>query len=277
MEIFQYEFMRNAFAAGIMIGIITGMLSFFIYHKKLSFIGVGISHIAFGGLALGVLLNIPPYITAVIFSTGSAFSIAKLGNSNKNSEDSAIGAMFSFSMALGIIFLSLKKGYTNDITGYLFGDILAVTYTDMIVLLIIMVLVIAFVYLFLKEFILSVFDYGYGVVIKYPVKFFYYFLIVMISIVIVVSLKAVGVILIEGLIVIPGAAANNLFKGYKKQILFSVIISVVSILAGLIIADKLDLPSGAVIISVLFAVYLLSLFKKRLEKNSIKRMEEKTT
>lgn len=266
MDIFQYEFMRNAFLAGIMIGVITGILSFFIYHKKLSFIGVGISHISFGGLALGVLLNIFPYITAVIFSTVASLIIAKLGLENKNSEDSAIGAVFSFSMAIGVIFLSIKKGYFNDITGYLFGDILAVTTNDIVILSIVMVVVVTMIILFLKEFIMAVFDFGYGVVIKYPVKFFYYFLIVMISVVIVVSIKAVGVILIEGLIVIPGAASNNLFRGYKMQILFSVIFSICSIISGLFLSDALNLPAGAVIIVVLFVVYIFSIMYKKLKK-----------
>ena len=270
MDIFQYEFMINAFIAGIIIGIITGILSFFIYHKKLSFIGVGISHISFGGLALGVLLNIFPYITAVLFSTVASLIIAKLGLENKNSEDSAIGAGFSFSMAIGVIFLSIKKGYVNDITGYLFGDILAVTQMDIAVLFIVMIVVVTMITLFLKEFILAVFDFGYGVVIKYPVKFFYYFLIVMISIVIVVSIKAGGVILIEGLIVIPGAAANNLFKGYKMQILFSVFISISSIIFGLFVSDMSNLPSGAVIIVVLFGVYIFSIMYKKFKRIKIK-------
>jgi zinc transport system permease protein len=266
MEFFQYQFMRNAFYAAIMVGLITGILSFFIYHKKLSFIGVGIAHISFGGLALGVLLNIFPYLIAVIFSTGAALGIAKIGNENKNSEDSAIGAIFSFSMAAGVLFLSIKKGYTNDITGYLFGDILAVNSTDIILLSIVMIIVMGMCFIFLKEFIISVFDYRFGTVIRYPVKFFYYFLIVMISVAIVVSIKAVGVILIEGLIVIPGAASNNFFKGYKTQILFSVMISVTSIIAGLIISDMSNLPSGAVIIVVLFSVYIFSIVYKSIKR-----------
>lgn len=270
MEFFQYEFMRNAFFAGIMVGVITGILSFFIYHKKLSFIGVGIAHISFGGIALGVLLNIAPYLTAVIFSTGAALGIAKIGNDNKNSEDSAIGALFSFSMAAGIIFLNMKKGYSNDINGYLFGDILAVNLTDIILLGIVLIIVAAMTYVFFKEFILSVFDYSFGVVIKYPVKFFYYFLIVMISVVIVVSIKAVGVILIEGLIVIPGAASNNFFKGYKMQIFFSIILSVTSIITGLFLSDAVNLPAGAVIIAVLFTIYLFSMIYKKVKNKYVK-------
>ncbi len=132
-ELFRLQFFQNAFIMSLLLGVLFGILSFFVVLRKMSFLGAGIAHTAFGGVALGVLVGLDPYLTALAFCVAAAILIGKLVRFGRISYDMGIGIFFSFSMALGAIFLSLKKGYTFDLMSYLFGNILAVNRTDAVI------------------------------------------------------------------------------------------------------------------------------------------------
>ncbi|MCK5193052.1 MAG: metal ABC transporter permease, partial [Desulfobulbaceae bacterium] len=120
IEIFRLEFMQNAFLAGIILSLVLAVVSFFVVLRRLSFIGVGVAHSAFGGVALGVLLGISPTITAIAFAVVVANAIGYIGEHGKISTDTAIGIFFSLAMALGVIFIGMSDQYNVDLFGYLF-------------------------------------------------------------------------------------------------------------------------------------------------------------
>jgi zinc transport system permease protein len=150
-EVFSSEFMQKALLVGIVVSLISGFVSAFVVLRKMSFIGAGISHAAFGGVAIGFFTGINPTITAIIYSIAVALGIEFVSRRGKVSSDTSIGIFFASSMALGIVLISLSREYTVDLFGYLFGNILAITRGEVLLSLFIGVLVIGSILLFLKE------------------------------------------------------------------------------------------------------------------------------
>jgi zinc transport system permease protein len=261
-DLFSYKFIQNAFLAGIPVAFIAGLLSFFIYHRRLAFLGVGMSHIAFGGLALGSLTGLPPYLCGMGFAAASTFFIAGRGREDRT-EDILVGILFSFSMALGLILLSYSRGYTTDLFVYLFGDILSVTSADLVMAASLFAVCGFLMAFFFKEFVLVVFDPDFGRIVRYPVRLIHHLLLIMIAVTVVVSIKIVGLILIEGLIILPGAIAANFASRYRPQMVLSAVVSVLSVCCGILLSAKLNWPAGATVIAVLALVYFISLFFHR--------------
>ena len=133
IEMLNFEFMQNAFLAGIVLGVVLAVVSFFVVLRRYSFIGVGVAHSAFGGVALGSLMGISPTLTALGFAVVVANAIGYIGRQEKLSTDTAIGIFFALAMALGVIFIGLSDKYNTDLFGYLFGNILAITRTDLVI------------------------------------------------------------------------------------------------------------------------------------------------
>ena len=142
IEILQYEFMRNALMAAILVSVTCGIVGTYVVIKRIVFISGGISHAAFGGIGLGYLLGINPILTAIPFSIFAAIGIGVISKKAKVSEDAAIGILWTVGMALGIIFIALSPGYAPDLFSYLFGSILTVPFFDLIIMLILNVIII---------------------------------------------------------------------------------------------------------------------------------------
>ncbi len=258
IELLQFEFARNAIIAGTMISILFGFLSFFVVMKRLSFLTVGISHAAFGGVALGILLGFNPYLTAIVFCLFTGYLISIHGE--KSEYDTVIGILFAFTMALGVIFLSLKKDYTFDIMSYLFGTILGITKTDIYLLLTIMLLVFVFFYLFFKEIIFITFDKTVAKASGLPVKLVENIIIAILTFVIVFSIKLIGIILVSAFLIIPAAITILFLDNYRKVIGYSIILNLIIFFAGFYLSYKLNLPSGATIVSIGAFLYFAAAF-----------------
>ncbi len=263
IEILKQPFLQNAILAGAIVGILTALIGTFIILRKLSFIGAGISHSSFGGIALGILLGVNPFLTALIFCILTGFLIAFTSRNFNITEDSSVGIYFPAMMSLGIILLSFVKGYTPNLLSYLFGDILLVNKSDLLLSFISLFIVIGFIAIFYRELIYITFDYEFSEIMGINVKLFDYIFISLISLVIVVSIKIVGIILVSALIVIPPISALKFSKNYISFLILSASIGVFSTIGGIILSFYLDIPPGAVI--VLFStliLFLILIFKK---------------
>ncbi len=251
-------FMQRALAAGVLVSLICSLLSFFIVLKRLSFIGVGVSHSAFGGVALGFLLGINPTLTAMVFAVATALAISHLKHHRRVQEDVAIGIFFSAAMSLGVIFVGLSRGYTVDLFGYLFGSILAVTSQDLWVIGTVSIIVICMVLLLFRYLLFISFDEEMARVSGLPVTVLNDLLLVFIAITVIVSIKIVGIILVSALLVIPGAASYQLTKSYRSMLIGSLVVGFGSSLVGLLLSYRLDLASGATIVIVATAIFFVS-------------------
>jgi zinc transport system permease protein len=258
-ELLSYGFMQRALVAGILVGALCGVLGFFVVLKRLSFIGVGISHSAFGGIAIGVLCGVEPLIAAAAFASMVAWGIGWLSRKGRLHEDTAIGILFSSAMALGVALISLSRAYQVDLFGYLFGNILAVSSSDLWMLAAICVLVLAAVGLLFKELLFLSFDEEVARANGLPVTPLYFLLLTCLALAVVAAIRVVGLILVEALLVIPAAIGYQLARGYRAMLGISATSAVLSAIGGLFISYFLNIAAGATIVLVLAALFFLAL------------------
>ncbi|PKQ27717.1 MAG: metal ABC transporter permease [Candidatus Anoxymicrobium japonicum] len=256
---FAYGFMQRALIGGVIIGITCSALSFFVNVRRLAFAGEGISHAAFGGVAIGILAGINPILAAGGFCVLVALGIGWFSRKGRLHEDTAIGILFSASMALGVILIGVSHAYNIDLMSYLFGSILALNWMDVVVLATVCALALTFAALFFKELLFTVFDEETATASGVPVRFVYYGLLVTIAVVIVVSIKLIGIILVSALLVIPGAVGMQLAKNYRGVIAASIACGICSTVTGLVFSYRFDVASGAAIVLVLFGLFVVAL------------------
>ncbi len=255
IDMFSLQFMQNAFLAGMMLSFVLAVVSFFVVLRRLSFIGVGVAHSAFGGVALGALLGISPTLTAIGFAVVVANAIGYIGKEDLLSTDTAIGIFFPLAMALGVIFIGMSDQYNVDLFGYLFGNILAITRQDLIVIAVFGGLVLLSTVLFFKELLFVAYDREVALVSGMPVAFLDHFFLTILALSVVISMKIIGIILVSALLVIPGAAASQITRRYDSMIAFSILIALISTSGGLIISYYADLPSGATIVTLASLIF----------------------
>jgi len=258
IEILQLEFMQRALIAGVMIGMITGFLGALVIQRKMSFLGSGISHAAFGGVALALLLDVEPMLIAIPFTILIAYLIILLKNRTNLGSDTAIGILFSLAMACGVIFLALKEGYTSDAYSYLFGSILSVFPIDIYITLAMFFLVGLSVVKYWGRWAYSTFDRELALSDGISVERDEYILTMMIALVIVVSIKIVGMLLVGAYLIVPAAAARLLSRTFIQMTIYSIAIGAISSAIGLYLSYLVDLPSGSIII--LFQTFILLVF-----------------
>ncbi len=259
MEILGYGFMQRALVAGILVGVLCGVLAFFVVLRRLSFIGVGISHSAFGGVAIGVLSGLDPFLLAAVVCTLVAWAIGWISRRGRLHEDAAIGILFSSVMAFGVALISLSRDYQVDLFGYLFGNILAVAPRDLWLLSGVAVVVLVVVGALFKSLLFVAFDEEVARASGVPVDMLQYVLLTCLAIAVVAAMRVVGIILVEALLVIPAAIGVQLARGYRGMLAVSVAAATLSAVSGLWMSYVLNIAAGAAIILVAAALFFIAL------------------
>ncbi len=276
-EILSYAFMQRALMAGALIGVVCAVIGVYVVLKGMSFIGAGIAHASFGGVALGFLLGFNPVITAVFFCMGTAWGIGLASRKAQIKEDAAVGIFFASTMAFGILLIGMMRGYTVDLFGYLFGSILAVSAQDLAITLGLGVLVLAVVAAFFKELMFVSFDAEMAQVTGVPAGKIYFLLISLIAITVVISIKVVGTVLVAALLVTPAAAAYQMTESFHRMMALSVTFGLASTIGGLFLSYALNTASGATIVLVSTAVFLMASALSPRRRRSRCAAEEKGT
>ncbi len=274
LEALQYEFMRNALMAGLLAVVACGIIGVYVVVKRIVFISGGIAHASFGGIGLGYYLGISPIIGALVFSVASGLAIGGITRKTRLPTDTAIGILWAIGMALGVIFISLTPGYAPDLMSYLFGNILTVPMSDILLMLVLDAVIIGIVVAFYKEYLILSFDEEYATTVGMPVERLYLLLLAMIALTVVVLIRVVGMILVIALLTFPAAMARQFTHNMKKMMLLSVIFGFLFTLGGLWLSYELKLPSGATIILLGGIVLAISFGVSRLRfrNNKIKEM-----
>lgn len=234
-----------------------GIIGSYVVSKRMVFIGGGITHSSFGGIGLGYFLGFNPVFGAMIFAVASGLGIEFFTKKGNLRNDSVIAMLWSFGMALGIIFIYLTPGYAPNLMTYLFGNILTVGDSDLFYLLILSIIIITFFILFYRRILFIAFDESYATSQKAHVNFINYSLMILISLTIVLNIKLVGIILLLSLLTIPQNTAGLFTKNFKTMIYLSILFGIIGSFSGLIISYYLSIPSGATIIFSLALIYLL--------------------
>jgi len=260
----EFSFLKRAVLAGVLVASVCSTLSCFVVLRRMAFIGQGISHSAFAGAALALLVvpasevNGPlgSLITAA-FCVFAAIMIGVVSRRGTVSEDSAIGILFAASMALAIVIVSARRIYTVDIMSLLFGSILSVTRDDLLVMLTVGVLVLLLVVLLFKELVFFTFDEEMARVSGLPTAALHYLLLTLLALTIVGAMKVVGVVLVSAFLVIPGAVARDLTNHLVPMVFISIAVGLLSTMAGLYVSYRFEVPSGAVIVLLQVVVFFL--------------------
>lgn len=257
MDLLQYTFFQNALLGGLFASIACGIIGTYIVTRRLVFISGGLTHASFGGVGIGLYLGISPLISATIFSVLSAFGVNWLSKRKDMREDSAIAVFWTMGMALGIMFTFLSPGFAPDLSAFLFGNILTVTTTDILMLVSLSVALALFFYFFMHPIIYVAFDREFARSQGLPVAFIEYSLMMFIALTIVACLRMVGIVLVLSLLTIPQMTANLFTYKFKSIIWLSILIGYMGCLGGLFISYFLNVPSGASIIFFSIIIYVI--------------------
>jgi zinc transport system permease protein len=256
-DLFQYQFFTNALLGGIFASIACGIIGTYIVIRRLVFISGGITHASLGGLGIGFYVGFNPILSAMVFSVLSAFGIKWVSEKGNIREDSAIAAFWSFGMAIGIICIYLKAGFAPNLSEYLFGNILTITSTDIILFAALSVALSLVFFFYRREILYIAFDSDFAKTRNLPVAFIEYLMMFFIAVTIVLTIRLVGVVLLMSLLTIPQMAANLYTSNFTKMILLSILFGWLGCLSGLLLSAYINVPSGAFIIFVLIAIYLI--------------------
>jgi manganese/iron transport system permease protein len=254
----QYEFMQRALIEVILMGIVTGAIGSYIVLRGLSFIGDALAHAIFPGIVIAFLFGYSIFLGALLFGVLTSISIAVLSTNQRVKEDSAIGVLFAGSFALGIVLISSSSNFTRDLASFLFGNVLGVTTQDIWLSAVAGVLVLAVIVLFYKELLITSFDRIAAQAMGLPVFWLDLLLLVLISLTIVVSLRAVGNILVVAMLVTPAATARLLTDRFPIMIALSAAIGATSGVAGLLISFHYDVAAGGTIVLVATSLFGLA-------------------
>ena len=261
----EFNFMKNAFIAVLLISPLFGIVSTMIVNNRMSFFSDALGHSALTGIALGVMLGINNYIISMmIFAIIFAIGISTIINSEISSSDTIIGVFSSAGISLGIVILSSKGGFSRY-SNYLIGDILSITKQEILFLFIILITVILIWFVSFNRLIMSSLNKELALSKGVNVKLYKNIFVILIALIVTISLKWVGILVINSLLVLPAASAKNIAKNIRSYHIISVLFSMTSGISGLIISYYIGTSAGAsiVIISsiIFFMTFLVAICK----------------
>lgn len=273
-EILQYSFMQRALLSGVVVAATCSVVGLFLVLRRQSLFGDALSHVAFGGIAVGLFTNIYPLWTALVVSILASLGITKLRQSTKIPPDAAVAVMLSSGLAVGIVLIGLAGGFSLDLESFLFGSILLIGMQDQIMILLLSAAVLLIVFKLHRQLMYVAFSEHQARVSGINVTRLNYLFIGLASLTVIASLRLVGVLLISSLIVIPNITAMMFGKGFKKTALLSIIIAVSSVVIGIVISYVANLaPGGTIVLTTIF-ILLGSLGAKSITKR-IKNRRDK--
>src|SRR6188472_3757192 len=261
-EIFQYGFMQRALISGIAVAISCSVIGLFLVLRRQSLYGDALSHVAFGGIAIGLFANISPIGMAFIVSISASLGITKLRQSTKIQADSAVAVLLSSGLAIGVVLIGLAGGFSLDLYSFLFGSILLISSQDQAMILIITAIVLVIMYKIYRKLMYIAFDEEQANVSGIDVTKVNYLFVVLASITVITSIRLVGVLLISSLIVIPNITAMMFGKGFKKTALISALVGVFSVLSGITISYVTNLAPGGTIVLISIGTFLATVASK---------------
>lgn len=271
LDILQYGFMQKALLTGVLTGISCSLLGVFLVLRRYALIGDGIAHIAFGGVAFGLLFGVMPIIGAFIFAVFGGLGILYLKENAKISGDTSIGILSHSSLGIGVFIASIASGFNVDILSYLFGSILAIKNSEVILSGALAIFVILTIVFFYHDLFYMTFDEESAKASGVKVNLLNIVLILLTSLTVVGSMRVVGLLLVSALIILPAASALLMNMSFKRSLFFSAIISSFSIITGLMISYLFDFaPSGTIVLINTVIFLFIYLLKKILSQFALK-------
>ncbi len=268
LEPLGYDFFLRALAASAVVGVVTAVIGSYMVLRGLAFMGDALSHSAFPGVVIAYLLKAPFYLGAAVAAVATALAIGWVTRRGNLRTDTAIGVLFAGMFALGIFLFSLIPNYVGDLFGFLFGEILAIGPGDLVALVALATVVLVVVAILWKELLYTTFDPLGAAASGLPVAWLDYLLLALIALTIVVSLQAVGIILVVAMLVTPAATAQLVTRSFGRLLAVAVAIGLVAPVVGLYASYWADAASGSTIVLVETAVFLVALATRLLPRRA---------
>lgn len=263
LELFQLPFMQRALMGGVLTGLMGGLLGSFVILRQLSFFSDALGHSALLGISLGFLLGFDPTWGLLPFAVLFALCVTYFLEHTHLWTDALLNVIYSSSLAIGVILLSFREGYRGGITNLLFGDILAVQRTDLIFSALLLMVCVAFIGLTLRSQILLTLNEPMAIARGVSASVQRTAFIVLLSLAVGISIKAIGVLLISAFVVIPACAARLLSRRFTHYIWISAGLGAFSAVVGMLVSALFDLPSGPSIVTVQLTFFLGAIFITR--------------
>lgn len=263
-EMFQYDFMIRAVLAGMMIAIMCPLIGSFLVVRRLSLVADTLAHVSLAGVAAGMLMDVYPILTAMLFAFAGALFIEQLRKVYKTFGEISIAIVLSAGLAVAVVLIGLGKGFSLDVFSYLFGSIVAVKETDLWLIAAVAAGAVLFVGIFYKRLFALSFDEEFARLRGVSGYLLNIFFMMVTALIVSVSIRIVGVLLVSSLIVIPVASAMQVAGSFRNLILVAVGFSFAGILGGLTASFYLDLAPGGTIVLVLIIFLLGTVFLKKI-------------
>lgn len=264
---FRYGFLQNALLAALLAGVISGIVGVIIVEKRMVMMSGGIAHTAYGGVGLGYLLGFSPLLGAVGVSLAAALGIGALRRRGGERTDVLISLFWSLGMAVGIVSVALAPGYTADLNTYLFGNILTIGGSDLLLMGGLTLLVVLLFIAFFEDLRAYLFDETFAAVSGLRVRVLEYLLLAAVALTVVVLLRVTGIMLAIALLTAPAATAGMLTRRLLPRILLASALSAAFGIVGLILSFYLNIPSGATVVGVAVIVYFITMLVKAIKKS----------
>lgn len=262
-ELFQYGFMVRAFEAGIAVAVITPLIGLFLVLRRYSLIADTLAHVSLAGIAIGAFFALNPLISALLAVIAASFGIERLRSRKKVYGESALAMFLSGSLALAIVLLSFNRGANVNLMNYLFGSILTVTQTDVLLVVTLAFLVVIFLKLFYRPLIFVTFDEEAAQVSGIKTALIGLVLILLSAFTVALAIPVVGVLLVSALVVIPAVCALRMRKSFVSTLLIAEAISVFSVMAGIVVSFYANIATSGAIVLIMLAIFALISFLKR--------------
>lgn len=267
-DFFNYEFIQRALLTGSFIAIVCSILGVLLILRRLSLIGDGLAHVTFGGIAFGLLLKQYPIYIAIPIVTLSSLGILKLMEKARIYGDAAIGIVSSFGIAVGVMIISIAGGFNVDLFSFLFGNILSISKTEVIISIILSLSVLLIISFFYNEYFSITFDEEFAKISGINIKKLNSLLVILVGITVVLTMKVVGIMLTSSLLILPAVTSLQLGKGFKSTIVISSAVAIFSVVIGIYLSVIMNFPTGASIILVNFLFFfIVLLYKNMILKN----------
>jgi len=254
----RMEFMRRAFIVAGASGLVCGVVGCFVVLRGMSFIGDAVAHSVFPGVAIGYVLGVSMALSGAIAGLVTAVGIAVVAQNRRLREDVVIGVLYAFAFGLGIVLVSTQANYTGDLTSFLFGQILGISDADVRTVVTVGAGLVALTLLVRKELVMVTLDRETAAAAGLPVFRLDLLLYVMVTIAIVISLQAVGNILVLALLITPAATARLLTDRLGPMMVLAAALGAGGSVAGLYLSWTYDLASGGLIVLVLTGLFALA-------------------
>jgi manganese/iron transport system permease protein len=261
---FEFGFMQRALLGGVLVAAICALVGTYVVLRGLAFVGDALAHAAFPGVVIAYLLKGNIYLGAMLFALATALGVGVVSRHGRVSHDTAIGILFAGAFALGVLLMSTIQGYTVDLFSFLFGNILGISERELWLVAFLGGVVVLTITVLYKELLLLSFDPTVAEAMGYPVQAFNHLLLGLIAVTIVISIQAVGIILVVALLVTPSATAYLLTQRFFQMMVLGVVLAALAAVIGLYLSYYLNVASGAAIVLVSTCLFFLVLAGRRL-------------